>query len=48
MAEIGGAIMPAADQPDAVHSVRILPPLPDREATGWQYFFRDHLVLTGD
>jgi hypothetical protein len=40
--------LPAADQPDAVHSVRILPPLPDREATGWQYFFRDHLVLTGD
>ena len=31
------------DDPDAVHWVRILPPLPDREATGWRYFFRREL-----
>jgi len=37
---------PSDDAPGAVHWVRLLPPLPHRQAQGWQYFFKDEKVIS--
>ncbi len=38
---------PTADDPGYIHSIRILPPLPGNENTGWQYFFKENTVVNG-
>ena len=38
---------PDRNEPGVEHALRIDPPLPDREALGWRYFFRDDQVLRG-
>jgi hypothetical protein len=40
--------LPGADEPGVNHRVRLLPPIAGRPATGWQYFFREDRVVTGD
>ena len=37
---------PERDEPEAEHSVRILPPLPGQQNVGWQYFFEAARVVT--
>jgi len=39
---------PDADEPGAVHWVRILPPLPGNVPTGWRYFFKGGQVVEGN
>jgi hypothetical protein len=36
---------PGRDEPGVEHWIRLRPPLPDGEALGWDYFFRDGRVI---
>ncbi|MBM4394211.1 MAG: cellulase family glycosylhydrolase [Deltaproteobacteria bacterium] len=38
---------PSEDEPGTLHTVRIRPPLPRDEATGWRYFFKGGHVVVG-
>jgi len=37
---------PARDEPGAVHWIRVRPPIPGQENTGWKYFFRGQSGVT--
>jgi aryl-phospho-beta-D-glucosidase BglC (GH1 family) len=39
---------PDADEPGAVHTVRILPPIQGVQNTGWRYFFKGDQVVEGN